>query len=96
MKFSLNNKIAIVTGASQGIGKIIAFELAKSGANVICLSRNKEALNIIVEKILESGGQASSFPCDITASKTFTQIVKQITINISLIFGLVFIFTSSK
>ena len=47
MKFSLNNKIAIVTGASQGIGKIIAFELAKSGANVICLSRNKKALKIM-------------------------------------------------
>ncbi|MBE77318.1 MAG: 3-oxoacyl-[acyl-carrier-protein] reductase [Candidatus Marinimicrobia bacterium] len=78
MKFSLNNKIAIVTGASQGIGKIIAFELSKSGATVICLSRNKEALNIIVNKIVENGGQASSFPCDITESETFTQIVKKI------------------
>ena len=47
MKFSLNNKIAIVTGASQGIGKIIAFELAEAGANVVCISRNKEALDII-------------------------------------------------
>ena len=47
MKFDLNDKITIVTGASQGIGKIIAFELAKSGAHVVCLSRNKEALDII-------------------------------------------------
>ena len=78
MKFSLNNKIAIVTGASQGIGKIIAFELAKSGANVVCLSRNKEALDIIVNKIVENGGQASSFACDITKSETFIQIVKEI------------------
>ena len=78
MRFSLNNKIAIVTGASQGIGKIIAFELAKSGANVVCLSRNKEALDIIVNKIVENGGQASSFACDITKSESFTQIVKEI------------------
>ena len=78
MKFSLNNKIAIVTGASQGIGKIIAFELAKSCANVICLSRNKEALDIIVNKIVDNGGRASSFACDITISETFTQIVKEI------------------
>ena len=78
MKFSLKNKIAIVTGASQGIGKIIAFELAKSGANVVCLSRNKEALDIIVNKIVENGGQASSFACDITKSETFIQIVKEI------------------
>ena len=81
MKFSLNNKIAIVTGASQGIGKIIAFELAKSGANVVCLSRNKEALDIIVNKIIENGGQASSFSCDITKSETFTQIIKEIIEN---------------
>ena len=78
MKFSLNNKIAIVTGASQGIGKIIAFELAKSGANVVCLSRNKEKLNNIVDKIVESGGQALPFPCDITKSEVFTEIVKKI------------------
>ncbi len=81
MKFSLKNKIAIVTGASQGIGKIIAFELAKSGANVVCLSRNKEALDIIVNKIVENGGQASSFACDITKSETFIQIVKEIIEN---------------
>jgi len=78
MKFSLNDKIAIVTGASQGIGKIIAFELAKSCANVICLSRNKDALDIIVDKIVDNGGQASSFPCDITEPEIFTQIVKKI------------------
>ena len=78
MKFSLNNKIAIVTGASQGIGKIIAFELAKSDAHVVCLSRNKKALDIIVDKIVENGGQASSFACDITRSETFAQIVKEI------------------
>ena len=78
MKFSLNNKIAIVTGASQGIGKIIALELAKSGANVVCLSRNQEALNILVDKIVENGGQASFFSCDITEPEIFTQIVKKI------------------
>ena len=78
MKFSINDKIAIVTGASQGIGKIIAFELAKSCANVICLSRNKDALDIIVDKIVDNGGQASSFPCDITEPEIFTQIVKKI------------------
>ena len=71
MKFSLNNKIAIVTGASQGIGKIIAFELAKSGAHVVCISRNKRAIESIVDKITINGGQASSFACDISDSVTF-------------------------
>ena len=78
MKFSLKNKIAIVTGASQGIGKIIAFELAKSGANVFCVSRNKKALDTIVKKIISDDGQASAYPCDITKPDNFKEIVKNI------------------
>lgn len=78
MKFNLNNKIAIVTGASQGIGKIIAFELAKSGAHVACISRNKKAIESIVEEITINGGQASSFPCDISDSDTLSEIITEI------------------
>ena len=78
MKFNLNNKIAIVTGASQGIGKIIAFELAKSGAHVVCISRNKKAIESIVEEITINGGQASSFPCDISDSDTLSEIITEI------------------
>ena len=78
MKFNLNNKIAIVTGASQGIGKIIAFELAKSGAHVACISRNKKAIESIVDEITINGGQASSFPCDISDSDTLSEIITEI------------------
>ena len=78
MKFNLNNKIAIVTGASQGIGKIIAFELAKSGAHVACISRNKKAIESIVEEITINGGKASSFPCDISDSDTLSEIITEI------------------
>ena len=78
MRFNLNNKIAIVTGASQGIGKIIAFELAKSGAHVACISRNKKAIESIVDEITINGGQASSFPCDISDSDTLSEIITEI------------------
>ena len=78
MKFNLNNKIAIVTGASQGIGKIIAFELANSGAHVACISRNKKAIESIVDEITINGGQASSFPCDISDSDTLSEIITEI------------------
>ena len=78
MKFSLKNKTAIVTGASQGIGKIIAFELAKSGAHVFCISRNKKALDSIVNKIINDNGEASAYPCDITKPDNFKEIVKNI------------------
>ena len=53
--FSLKNKVAIVTGASQGIGKEISLSLAKQGANVICISRNEEALKSVVEDIKNAG-----------------------------------------
>ena len=78
MKFILKNKIAIVTGASQGIGKIIAFELAKSGAHVVCISRNKKAIESTVDEITQNNGKASSFPCDVSDSDAFMKIILEI------------------
>ena len=78
MKFNLKNKIAIVTGASQGIGKIIAFELAKSGAHVVCISRNKKAIESTVDEINQNNGKASSFPCDVSDSDAFMKIILEI------------------
>ena len=54
--FSLKNKVAIVTGASQGIGKEISLSLAKNGASVICISRNKETLKSVVNDIKKFKG----------------------------------------
>ena len=55
--FNLNNKVAIVTGASQGIGKEISLSLAKKGAKVICISRNEEALKSVVSDIKKLNGE---------------------------------------
>ena len=54
--FSLKNKVAIVTGASQGIGKEISLSLAKNGANVICISRNEKALKSVIRNIKKFKG----------------------------------------
>src|SRR5690625_3134787 len=53
MANELNNKTAIVTGASSGIGTAIARELTKAGANVVLAARNKEKLENIVTDIGE-------------------------------------------
>ena len=78
MKFDLNGKIAIVTGASQGIGETIAIEMAKSGANVFCLARNKNALDSTINKIISNGDKASAYSCDISDNEQFNNIVTDI------------------
>ena len=78
MKFDLSNKTAIVTGASQGIGETIAIEMAKSGATVFCLARNKEALDTTIKKITENGGKATAFSCDISNNDDFKSIILNI------------------
>ena len=78
MKFDLNGKIAIVTGASQGIGETIAVEMAKSGANVFCLARNKNALDSTINKINSNGDKASAYSCDISDNEQFNIIVTDI------------------
>jgi 3-oxoacyl-[acyl-carrier protein] reductase len=78
MKFDLNGKIAIVTGASQGIGETIAVEMAKSGANVFCLARNKNALDSTINKIISNGDKASAYSCDISDNEQFNIIVTDI------------------
>ena len=83
MRFDLSRKIAIVTGASQGIGKTIAIEMAKSGATVFCLARNKEALDATIKTITEEGGNAYAFSCDISNNDDF----KNISLNIFKNYG---------
>lgn len=61
----LSEQNAIVTGASQGLGRAIAIELAAAGAKVACLARNAEKLADTVKVITDAGGQAEAIPCDV-------------------------------
>jgi 3-oxoacyl-[acyl-carrier protein] reductase len=55
---NLNGKVALVTGAGQGIGKVIAIKLAKNGASVVLNDLNKEGLNAVASEIENNGGKA--------------------------------------
>jgi NAD(P)-dependent dehydrogenase (short-subunit alcohol dehydrogenase family) len=57
MHVQLNNKTAIVTGASKGIGETIAQYLAAAGANVVINSRKQEQIDAVAENIRKSGGK---------------------------------------
>ncbi|MCU0369628.1 MAG: glucose 1-dehydrogenase [Cyclobacteriaceae bacterium] len=61
--FSLSNKVAIVTGASKGIGEAIAKFYAAAGAKVIVSSRKIEAVEAIAQSIRNEGGEAIAVAC---------------------------------
>lgn len=63
--FDLTGKIALVTGASRGIGESIARLLASRGAHVIVSSRKIEACKAVAQSIVDGGGKASAYACHV-------------------------------
>ena len=74
----LTGKIAIVTGASQGIGQQIAIGLGKRGAKVACVARSADKLAETVAAIKEAGGEADAFPCDVTSRESVEQLIDKV------------------
>lgn len=75
---NLQNKIAIITGAQQGIGEGIALKLAELGAKVAVTDISKEGCQLVVEKIIASGGEAVAFKMDISNKEEVKLVVGQV------------------
>ena len=75
--FRLDGKIALVTGASRGIGEAIASTLAEYGAHVILVSRKQETLDAVAKKIAETGGKSTPIACHMGKMEEIENLFKQ-------------------
>ncbi|MCX6020455.1 MAG: SDR family NAD(P)-dependent oxidoreductase [Chloroflexi bacterium] len=76
--FSLDGKVAIVTGAGRGLGKAMAMALARAGADVVVASRSKEQLERVADEIRATTGRRSlAIAVDVTDSTQVDRMVEQ-------------------
>lgn len=77
MTLSLENKVALVTGGSRGIGRAIALELAARGAAVVVnYNKSPESAEEVVKQIQATGGRAAAFQADVSDFKQAEALVK--------------------
>jgi NAD(P)-dependent dehydrogenase (short-subunit alcohol dehydrogenase family) len=74
---SLDNKVAIVTGASSGIGEAIAITFAAAGAKVVVSDINEEGGKSVVEKIISNGGEAVFIKADTSKAEENEKLVTE-------------------
>jgi 3-oxoacyl-[acyl-carrier protein] reductase len=75
---AFSERVALVTGASQGIGKACAIRFASAGATVALAARGKEKLNEVVEQITQLGGKAEAFQLDVGDEEQIKSVFKDV------------------
>jgi 3-oxoacyl-[acyl-carrier protein] reductase len=78
MQVDLKNQVALVTGASRGIGRSIGIELARSGAHVYLCARSKDRLEKVKKDIESIGGTATAVPTDLSIETELKSMYRQI------------------
>jgi NAD(P)-dependent dehydrogenase (short-subunit alcohol dehydrogenase family) len=74
----LTGRHVVITGASSGIGRAAALSVADKGGVVFLLARRADELAAVVAEIVDAGGQAYGYPCDVTDSESVDSAVKAI------------------
>lgn len=82
-------KVVLVTGGGSGIGRCVAHELAALGAHAVLVGRKPEKLQTVVDEIVQDGGAASFFVCDIRQEEVVKQTVAAVVAAQGRIDGLV-------
>lgn len=76
--FDIKDKVAVVTGASRGIGEQIARFLARLGAKVVLIARDEKRLQGIAEELIRSGAQAMPLACDLLKVDALDHVMERI------------------
>lgn len=74
----LKEKTALITGAGTGIGKAVALKMAEEGAEVILVGRRAEPLLAVQEQILQAGGKAGYYLCDVRNQDEIAQMAETV------------------
>ena len=74
MSNAMEGRLALVTGASRGIGRAVALALAEAGAHVVALARTQGALEELDDEIRRVGGDATLVPCDLKDSEALDRL----------------------
>ncbi|MFT4048989.1 MAG: SDR family oxidoreductase [Solirubrobacterales bacterium] len=78
LKRSVNGKVVVITGASSGIGEVVAHRIGRAGATVILVARTKSKLDVIRDEIVDAGGEADVFTADLSDVKDCERVIDDI------------------
>jgi NAD(P)-dependent dehydrogenase (short-subunit alcohol dehydrogenase family) len=78
IEYSLNGKVAIITGASKGLGKAMALALSSAGVNVALVSRDIEQLNGVKEAVEREGGKAQVFQANVSEEEQVRNLERDV------------------
>ena len=78
MSGKLNDRVAVITGASKGLGKAMALALAAEGARIALVSRDEARLHDVAAEVIAAGGDASIFRADVTSEEQVRQAERSV------------------